>query len=144
LKFVLTMAAAAALISASPCFAQGALGDFDAGLASRSDTQALAFIRIPLGAPEKTRQDPVIGFGVFNDCTQPARRLSPGQETACDNVPIHSLEFTRRLHERDWLLSFTSDKRWVGLARLYPDGFASVREYGPVLPSKQPVPGLDD
>jgi hypothetical protein len=100
---------------------------------SEPDTQALAFIRIPLGQ-EKRRKDPVVGFGLFTDCSRASMRLSEAHESACESEPIRSLEFSRELYDRDWLLSFSGEKRWVGIARWRPErGFAIPRAYGPVL-----------
>jgi hypothetical protein len=126
------MLAAIACLYASPALAQGALSHYDASRLAEPDTQALAFVRIPFGEQNKSRE-PVLGFGLFADCASAGIRLSPVGRSACEAQSIRSLEFSRNLHDRDWLLSYRGDKRWVGIARLYPDGFGSVREYGPIL-----------
>lgn len=132
-KLTLSTLAAAACLLASPALAQNTLSHYDAGQTAGPDTQALAFIRIPFGDQEK-RREPVIGFGLFADCTGAALRQSASHRLACDAEPIRSLEFSRKLYDRDWLLSFRGEDRWVGIARWYPhDGFARVREYGQVL-----------
>jgi hypothetical protein len=60
--------------------------------------------------------------------------VSSAHQSACEGEAIRSLEFAREFDQRDWLLSFTGEKRWVGIARWFPqDGFARVREYGPIL-----------
>lgn len=133
MKLAVLLLAAMASLTTAPAIGQDSLGHYDAGLLAERDTQALAFIRIPFGEQEK-RREPVIGFGLFADCTGAALRQSATQRLACDAEPIRSLEFSRKLYDRDWLLSFRSERRWVGIARWYPqDGFARVREYGPVL-----------
>lgn len=133
MKLAVTLLAALFGLYASPAFAQVDLGRYDAGQLSRPDTQVLAFFRIPMG--EKTeRKPPVIGFGLFSDCQRIAARHSAATGSACEAEPIRSLEFSRDLYSRDWLLAFTGEKHWVGIARWYPDsGFARVREYGPIL-----------
>lgn len=140
MKVALTLLAAAACLMSAPALAQGSSSHYDAGLRGEPDTQVLGFIRVPLGDSKQASREPRIGFGLFHDCSRMAARLSSEQRAACDAEPIRSLEVTRQLNERDWLVSFTSDKRWVGIARWYPDGFASVREYGPVFSG----PGLSD
>ena len=142
-KFVLMLLAAATFLVASPALAQGPSGHYDAGFGAEPDTQALAFIRIPLGEPAKKRSEPRIGFGLFTDCSRLSANLSSAQRSACEAQPIRSLEVSRDLYDRDWLISFAGTKRWVGIARWYPDGgFARVGEYGPVLggPSLQGPP----
>lgn len=127
--------AAAAFLVASPAFAQSPSSHYDAGLGAEPDTQALAFIRIPLGENKaKADTTPTIGFGLFTDCSRMVADLSPAHRSACESQPVRSLEVTRDLYDRDWLISFSGAKRWVGIARWYPDkGFARVGEYGPVL-----------
>lgn len=133
-KLRLTTLAAAALLCASPAAAQGLSGHYDAGIAREPDTQALAFIRIPLGDKGQKAREPRIGFGLFTDCTRAATRLSTARGESCDALPVRSLEFSREIYERDWLLSFSGTKRWVGLGRWYPgQGLARVSEFGPVL-----------
>lgn len=131
-RFLPLLAAATCLLTA-PAFAQGPSGEFDAGFRDKPDLQVTGFIRIPLGQTGKTNTEPRIGFGVFSDCRSSASRLSSEQRLSCDNQPVRSLEVTRRLSERTWLVSFANETRWVGIARWYPDGFGSVREFGPVL-----------
>jgi hypothetical protein len=141
-KFVPTLLAAAAFLVTSPALAQGPSGHYDAGFASEPDTQALAFIRIPIGE-SRAGSEPRIGFGLFTDCTRMAAGLSQSHRSACESQPIRSLEFSRDLYDRDWLFSFSGTKRWVGIARWHPgSGFARVRENGPVLggPSLQGPP----
>jgi hypothetical protein len=142
-KVAFTLLAASACLMSAPAFAQGASSQFDAGMRAEPDTQVLGFIRIPLGHGEQKDNGPRIGFGLFHDCSRVAARISSEQRAACDAAPIRSLEMTRKLHERDWLVSFTNDKRWVGLARLYADGFGSVREYGPVFSGPAHADELD-
>ncbi len=132
-KPALPLFAAAACLLSAPAFAQGPSGQYDAGLPNAPDLQVTGFIRIPLGDGGQKEQEPRIGFGVFSDCHSTAARLSSEQRSSCESQPIRSLEVTRHLSERNWLFSFTNDKRWVGIARLYPDGFGTVREFGPVL-----------
>ena len=103
------------------------------------DLQVTGFIRVPLGGHGQKEPEPRIGFGVFSDCRSTAARLSSEKRSACESQPVRSFEVTRQLSERNWLFSFTNDKRWVGIARLYPDGFGTVREFGPVLSE----PGFD-
>jgi hypothetical protein len=123
---------------AAPALAQGSSGDFAAGFGRGPDTQVLGFIRIPIGEDGQKKKQPRIGFGVFTDCSRLEHRLAASNAAACDAEPIRSLEFTRKLYDTDWLLSFRGEKRWVGIARWYPgSGFARVREYGPIL--DQPV-----
>lgn len=138
MKLAFTLVAAAACLMSTPALAQGASSHYDAASGGEPDTQVLGFIRIPLGENGQTKREPRIGFGLFHDCSRLATRLSSEQRAACDAQPIRSLEMTRYLHERDWLVSFTNDKRWVGIARWYPDGFASVREFGPIF--SRPAP----
>lgn len=133
MKLAVPLLAALCGLCASPAFAQADLGRYDAGQISQPDTQALAFIRIPIGE-EAERKQPVIGFGLFSDCERQDHRHSAARSSACESEPIRALEFSRNLYERDWLLSFRGERRWVGIARWYPDsGFARVREYGPIL-----------
>lgn len=131
-RFLPLLAAATCLLTA-PAFAQGPSGEFDAGFRDKPDLQVTGFIRIPLGQTEMKDSEPRIGFGVFSDCRSSAARLSSEQRLSCENQSIRSLEVTRRLSERTWLVSFTNDSRWVGIARWYGDGFGTVREFGPVL-----------
>jgi hypothetical protein len=59
---------------------------------------------------------------------------SAAYQSACESEPIRSLEFSRGLYQRDWLLSFSGESRWVGIARWRPEqGFVIPRAYGPVL-----------
>lgn len=133
MKLAVPLLAALAGLATAPAFAQSPLGHYDAGRLTEPDTQALAFVRIPFGEQDK-RREPVIGFGLFADCAGAALRQSASQRVACDAEPIRSLEFSRELHDRDWLLSFRGEDRWVGIARWYPqEGFARVREYGQIL-----------
>jgi hypothetical protein len=138
-KLAVPLLAMLASLATAPAYAQGALNHFDAGQGNGPDTQALAFVRIPFGEQDR-RREPVIGFGLFADCTGAALQASATQRLACDAEPIRSLEFSRELYDRDWLISFRGERRWVGIARLHPDGFASVREYGPILDG----PGMTD
>lgn len=127
--------AAAAFLVASPALAQGPSSHYDAGLGAEPDTQVLAFIRIPLG-DNKAKADttPTIGFGLFSDCTRMVADLSPAHRSACESRPVRSFEMSRDLYDRDWLISFSGTRRWVGIARWFPErGFARVSEYGPVL-----------
>lgn len=114
--------------------AQGLSSHYDAGLAAEPDTQALAFIRIPLNDRGQKSREPRIGFGVFQDCSRLSSRLSPSHTSACENQPVRSLEFSRDFYDRDWLISFSGTSRWVAIGRWYPGlGLASVNESGPVL-----------
>jgi len=131
-KLAVLLLAAMASLTTAPALAQGALSHYDAGRMAEPDAQALAFVRIPFGEQDK-RREPVIGFGLFADCTSAAMRQSATHRLACDAEPIRAFEFSRKLHDRDWLISFRNDRRWVGIARLYPDGFATISEYGPIL-----------
>lgn len=133
MKLALRLFAAAACLLSAPAFGQGPSGQYDAGLPNTPDLQITGFLRIPLGSHEQKEHEPRIGFGVFSDCRSTAARLSSESRSACDNQPIRSLEVSRQLSERNWLFSFTNDKRWVGIARLYPDGFGTVSEFGPVF-----------
>ncbi len=142
-KLAVPLLAMLASLTTAPALAQGALGHYDAGQANGPDTQALAFVRIPFGEQDK-RREPVIGIGLFADCTGAALRASASQRLACDAEPIRSLEFSRELYDRDWLISFRGERRWVGIARLHPDGFASVREYGPILSGPGMVEDMED
>ena len=126
-KLAVLLLALFASLTPAPALAQGALSHYDAGRMAEPDAQALAFVRIPFGEQDQKRE-PVIGFGLFSDCTSAARRQSATHDLACDAEPIRSLEFSRKLYDRDWLISFRNDRRWVGIARLHPDGFASVRD----------------
>lgn len=135
--------AAATVLHALPARAQGPSGHYDAGLGAEPGAQALAFIRIPIGN-HGTLREPRIGFGVFADCARIAAGLSSARRSACEAQPVRSLEMSRNLYDRDWLISFSGESRWVGIARWYPDsGFARIREYGPVLggPNLQGPPG---
>lgn len=141
-KLRLTTLAAAALLFVSPAAAQGLSGHYDAGIARQPDTQALAFIRIPLGDKGQKSREPRIGFGLFTDCSRAATRLSTARGESCEALPVRSLEFSRDLYDRDWLLSFSGTKRWVGIGRWYPGmGFGRVNESGPVLSG--PILGED-
>ena len=134
MKPVLSLLVAIASLFASPALAQSSSGHYDAGRLAEPDTQVLGFIRIPLSAERQAKKDPVVGFGLFTDCSRSRDRASNAYESACESEPIRSLEFAREFDERDWLLSFTGEKRWVGIARWFPnEGFARVREYGPIL-----------
>jgi hypothetical protein len=137
------MLAAIACLYASPALAQGALRHYDASRMVEPDKQALAFVRIPFGEQNEKRE-PVIGFGLFADCASAGMRQSPIARSTCESEPIRSLEFSRELYDRDWLLSFRGEKRWVGIARLMPDGFASVREYGPILSGPGMAEDMED
>lgn len=139
MKPVVSLLAALACLCALPALAQPGSGHYDAARLTEPDTQALAFIRIPFSEQDKSRE-PVIGFGLFANCTGSALRHSAAQRQACDAEPIRSLEVSRKLYDRDWLIAFRGERRWVGIARLYPDGFASTREYGPILSE----PGIAD
>ena len=133
MKLLLPLLAVLACLTAAPAFAQGLSSHYDAGVRAEPDTQALAFIRIPLGESER-RTQPRIGFGLFTDCKRLSSQLSSSHREACDAEPIRSLEFSRNLYERDWLLSFSGTKRWVGIARYIPGlGFARDNVSGPVL-----------
>jgi hypothetical protein len=133
-KLAVSLLVAAACLFVSPALAQGSLGHYDAGRLSEPDTQVLGFIRIPLSQERQAKKDPVVGFGLFTDCSRSRSLASSLYQSACESEPIRSLEFSREFYERDWLLSFTGEKRWVGIARWFPNqGFARVREYGPVL-----------
>lgn len=126
--------ALAACALAAPGWAQSSERQFDAGQLGEPDTQVLGFVRFAFGEGGRQKRDPVIGFGFFIDCGRAATRVSSEHKAACANEPIRSLEFSREFSQRDWLISFADDKRWVGLARWYPNaGLARVREFGPVL-----------
>lgn len=134
MKLLPLLLAACACLSAPIAAAQGLSSHYDAGMAREPDTQALAFIRIPLGDKGQKSQEPRIGFGLFTDCSRAATRLSGARDAACDAQTVRSLEFSRELYDRDWLISFSGTKRWVGIGRWYPGlGFARVNESGPVL-----------
>lgn len=134
MKFVVPLLTALAILVAAPTHAQGSPGHYDAGRLAEPDTQVLGFIRIPLSAERQKTREPVVGFGLFTDCSRARNLASRAHESACDAEPIRSLEFAREFDDRDWLLSFTGEQRWVGIARWFPqDGFARVREYGPIL-----------
>lgn len=134
MKLVIALFAALASLVASPAIAQGSSSPFDAGRMAEPDTQVLGFIRIPLGDERQKPRDPVVGFGLFADCSRTSHWRSAAHASACEAEPIRSLEFSREFDQQDWLLSFTSDTRWVGIARWFPqEGFARVREYGPIL-----------
>jgi hypothetical protein len=139
-KFVLSLLAALASLYALPAHAQRLSGDFDAGFAGEPDTQVLAFLRIPFGE-QKKRAEPRIGFGIFADCGRLPTRTLSAHASACESQTVRSLEMSRELHGRDWLLSFSGDKRWVGIARWVP-GFGFVRDNraGPVF-SGPSLPG---
>ena len=140
MKLVLTLLAAAAFLYASPALAQGPSGHYDAGFGAEPDTQALAFIRVPIGK-SKTRSEPRIGFGLFTDCSRLSTSLSQQHSSACESQTIRSLEVSREFYDRDWLISFSGTKRWVGIGRWYPGlGFVRTRESGPVL-SGPAMPG---
>ena len=114
--------------------AQGLSSHYDAGFGREPDTQALAFIRIPLNDRGQASRDPRIGFGVFQDCGRLSSRLSPAKATACENLPVRSLEFSRDFYARDWLISFSGSRRWVAIGHWYPNlGFVRSDETGPVL-----------
>jgi hypothetical protein len=133
-KLAVSLLVAIVCLHASPALAQGALGHYDAERMSEPDTQVLGFIRIPLGAERQKTKEPVVGFGLFTDCSRSRNLASSAHQSACEGEAIRSLEFAREFDQRDWLLSFTGEKRWVGIARWFPqDGFARVREYGPIL-----------
>jgi hypothetical protein len=143
-KLRLTTLAAAVLLFASPAAAQGPSSHYDAGIARQPDTQALAFIRIPLGDKGQKKQEPRIGFGLFTDCSRATTRLSTARDAACDAKTVRSLEFSRDFYGHEWLISFSGTKRWVGLGRWSPGmGFARVSESGPVL-SGPVLQGLED
>lgn len=143
MKLLTLLLALFAGLVALPAAAQGLSSQYDAGFAREPDTQALAFIRIPLGK-QKELAVPRIGFGLFNDCSRVSSQLSPTQRSACDAEPIRSLEFSRGLYDRDWLISFSGAKRWVGFARFTPGmGFARDNVSGPVLSGPR-LQGLDD
>jgi hypothetical protein len=127
------LAAAAALLLALPASAQGLSSHYDAGVAREPDTQALAFFRIPFGE-SKQRATPRLGFGLFTDCSRLSSRLSSAHEAACASEPIRSFEVSRELYERDWLISFSGTRRWVGIARWRPGmGIARSGESGRIL-----------
>lgn len=141
MKFVLPLLAALASLLAMPAFAQDPSGHFDAAFASEPDTQVLAFIRIPFGEQKKPAR-PRIGFGIFADCDGLAARLSSARASGCDAQTVRSLEASRDLYGRDWLISFSGDRRWVGIARWTPGlGFARDNRSGPILsgPMFQPM-----
>ena len=139
MKLAVSLFVAIVCLFASPALAQGSLGHYDAGRhnpggMAEPDTQILGFIRIPLSADRQKTKPPTVGFGLFADCSRPRNLASTAHQSACEAEPIRSLEFARAFNERDWLLSVTGEKRWVGIARWFPqEGFARVREYGPVL-----------
>lgn len=134
MKLAVSLLVATVCLFASPALAQGSLGHYDAGRLSEPDTQVLGFIRIPLSAERQKSKEPVVGFGLFTDCSRARNAATSAYQAACEAEPIRSLEFSREFSERDWLLSFVGEKRWVGIARWFPQqGFARVREYGPVL-----------
>lgn len=126
-----------------PALAQVASGHYDAGFApnldmSAPDVQALAFIRIPFGE-QKRAPTPRIGFGVFADCARLSSHLSAARASACDSQTVRSLEISREFYGRDWLISFSGDKRWVGIARWTPGlGFFRVNRSGPVFSAPAP------
>jgi len=125
--------AAAALLLALPASAQGLSSHFDAGVAREPDAQALAFFRIPFGESKK-RATPRLGFGLFMDCSRMSNRLSSAHEAACQSEPVRSMEFSRELYDRDWLLSFSGTRRWVGIARWTPGmGLFRSAESGRIL-----------
>jgi hypothetical protein len=138
-KLVVPMLALIASTFAMPALAQGPERQFDAGREAiartgEPDTQVLMFIRIPLGEGGQRPQDPRIGFGVFSDCGRVATRVSNHHTETCGALPVRSLEVARQFNQRDWLFSFSGEKRWVGVARWHPSfGMARVSEYGPVL-----------
>jgi hypothetical protein len=138
-KPVVLLLAALACLCAAPALAQPGSGHYDAARLTEPGAQALAFIRIPFGQQNR-KHEPVIGFGLFANCTGVALRHSAARRQACDAAPIRSLEVSRKISDTDWLIAFRGERRWVGIARLYPDGFASTREYGPILSE----PGLAD
>jgi hypothetical protein len=138
-KIVVPALALLASALAAPALAQSSERQFDAGsyAAARTgepDTQVLMFIRIPMDDGGQKPEDPRIGFGVFSDCGRAATRVSNQHTDACAAQGIRSLEVAREFNQRDWLFSFSGEKRWVGVARWHPSfGMARVHEYGPVL-----------
>ncbi len=143
MKLLTLLLALFAGLIALPAAAQGLSNQYYAGYAGEPDTQALAFITIPLGKQTQPAV-PRIGFGIFADCSRLSSQLSPTQRPACDAEPIRSLEFSRGLYDRDWLLSFSGAKRWVGFARFTPGmGFAHDNVSGPVLSGPR-LKGLED
>lgn len=139
MKLVLLQLAAAACLLAPVAAAQGSSSQNDAGLHGEPDTQALAFLRIPLDDHKGRPEIPRIGFGLFADCGRVADSFTSLRKSACDGQPIRSLEISRNLYERDWLISLHGKQRWVGFARWNPQaGFARTYEFGPVLEGPLP------
>jgi hypothetical protein len=138
-KFTLMLLAALASTLVAPACAQSPPGYYDARVAD-PDTQVLAFLRIPFGEQKRTAK-PRIGFGVFADCDRISSRNYTAHASACESQTIRSLEMSRDFHGRDWLISFSGDRRWVGFARWIP-GLGLVRDTvaGPVF-SDPSLPG---
>jgi hypothetical protein len=132
-KVFLPLLAVLASVFALPALAQVPSGHYDAGAALEPDIQALAFLRIPFG-DQKKAATPRIGFGVFADCKGLTARLSSAGEAACGSQAVRSLEISRAIYGRDWLISFSGDTRWVGFARWVPGlGFVRDNRSGPVF-----------
>jgi hypothetical protein len=141
-KFVLTLLAAVASLFAAPAQAQSLSGYYDAR-AAEPDTQVLAFLRIPFGE-QKRQATPRLGFGIFADCGRLPTRTLSAHASACDSQTLRSLEMSRDFYGRDWLLSFSGDKRWVGFARWVPGlGFVQESVAGPVLSEPNVSGSLD-
>ena len=133
MKLITLLLALFASLIALPAAAQGLSSQYDAGISRDPDTRALAFIRIPLG---KQKEPPVprIGFGLFTGCGRLASQLSAARAAACEAQPVRSLEMSRDLSARDWMISFSGERRWVGIARWLPgSGFTGASESGPAF-----------
>lgn len=130
MKLTLSLRAALTCMLAAPTAAQGLSGQYDAGISRDPDTQALAFIRIPFG---KQKEPAVsrIGFGLFTGCKRLSSQLSSARAATCEAQPVRSLEMSRDLYARDWMISFSGEKRWVGIARWHPGmGLMGANETG--------------
>jgi hypothetical protein len=88
--------------------------------ATGQGTQAMMFLRIPLGASPQGERGPRLGFGLFAGCGTSLSMTSERNREACDAIPVRSLEFSTGFNNEPWALSFGSAGRRIDFINLSP------------------------
>lgn len=114
------------VISSSTLLCLPAVAQTSSGLQSSErvagpGTQAMMFLRIPLGdASPHNEQGPSFGFGLFASCGAAMGLSSERNHEACEAAPLRSLEFSTGFNDEPWSLSFGSAGRRIEVINWSP------------------------